>query len=78
MPCFMTDDQKENHVNISQERLAQASVGENFLKNITGYKTWVYDYDVNTKAQSWQWMRKGSPWHKKAHTTWLQHEGFFY
>ena len=65
MPYLLTDDQKETHVEISQELLASASGNENFLKNtITGDETWVYGYDVENKMQS-QWMGKGSPQPKK-------------
>ena len=60
MPHLLTDDQKENCVDISQELLASAN--ENFLKNIiTGDEMWVYGFDVETKMQSSQWMGKGSP-----------------
>ena len=60
--CLLTDDQKENRVEISQELLASANGNENFLKKIvTGDETWVYGYDVETKMQSSQWMGKGSP-----------------
>ena len=60
VPRLLTDDQKENHVEISQEVLANANGNENFLKNIiTGDETWVYGYDVETKMQSSQWMGKG-------------------
>jgi hypothetical protein len=39
----LTDDQKENNVEISQELLANANGNENFLKNIvTADETWVY------------------------------------
>jgi hypothetical protein len=39
---------------------------ENFLKSIiTGDKTWVYSYDVKTKAQSSKWVSKTSPRLKK-------------
>jgi len=63
---LLTDDQKEKHVEISLELLANASGNENFLKNtITGDETWVYGYDVETKMQSSQWMGKGSPRPKK-------------
>jgi len=34
MPCLLTDDQKENRVEISQELLANANGNQNFLKNI--------------------------------------------
>jgi len=67
VPCVLTEDQKANRVNISQELLDCVSVDENFLKTIvTGDETWVYGYDVETKAQSSQWMKQGSPRPKKA------------
>ena len=67
VPRLLTDEQKENRVEISQELLADANGNENFLKNIiTGDETWVYGYDVETKIQSSQWMGKGSPRPKKA------------
>ena len=47
VPHLLTDDQKENHVEISQGPLANANGNENILKNIiTGDETWVYGYDV--------------------------------
>jgi len=59
---LLTDDQKENHVEISLELLAKANGNENFLKNIiTGDEMRVYGYDVGTKMQLSQWMGKGSP-----------------
>ena len=64
---LLTDDQKENPVEISQELLAKENGNENFLKNIiTGDETWVYGYDVETKMHSSQWMGKGSPHPKKS------------
>ena len=67
MPHLLTDDQKENRVEISQEPLANANGNENFLTNIiTGDGIWVYGYDVETKMQLSQWMGKGSPRPKKA------------
>jgi hypothetical protein len=63
---LLTDDQKENRVEISQELFANANGNENILKNIiTGDETWVYGYDVETKMQSSQWMGKESPRPKK-------------
>jgi len=65
VPCVLTENQKANHVNISQELLDRVSVDENFLKTIvTGDETWVYD--VETKAQSSQWVGQVSPRPKKA------------
>jgi len=70
VPRLLTDDQKENHVEISQELLANANGNENILKNIiTGDETWIYGYDVEIKMQLLQWMGKGSPRPKKKNTT---------
>jgi hypothetical protein len=67
MPHVVTEDQKANRVNISQELLDRVSVDENFLKTIaTGDETWVYGYDNETKVQSSQWVGQGSPRPKKA------------
>jgi len=67
VPRLLTDDQKENRVEISQELLASANGNENFLKKIvTGDETWVYGYELETKMQSSQWMGKGSPQPNKA------------
>jgi len=67
VPHVLTEDQKANCVNISQELLDHVSVDENFLKTIvTGDETWVYGYDVETKVQSSQWVEQGLPRLKKA------------
>jgi hypothetical protein len=57
VPRLLTDDQKENRFEISEELLANANGNEYFFKNIiTGDETWVYVYDVETKMQSSQRM----------------------
>ena len=57
---------KKNSVTVSQELLDRSNTDENFLKNvITGYETWVYGYDVETKVQLSQWVGKSSPRPKK-------------
>ena len=67
VPCVLTEDQKANHLNISQELLDHVSIDENFLKTIiTGDETWVYGCDIEIKAQLSQWVRQGSPQPKKA------------
>jgi len=67
MPHVLTEDQKANHVNISQELLDCVNVDENFLKTIvTGNETWVYGYDIETKAQSSQWVGQELRQPKKA------------
>ena len=53
LPRLLTDDQKENHVNIRQEMCDWTNVDKNFLKTIvTGDDIWGYCYNVKTKAQS--------------------------
>jgi AraC-like DNA-binding protein len=43
VPRLLTDDQKEDRVEISQELLANANGNENFLKDIiTKDETWFY------------------------------------
>jgi len=62
VPRLLTEEQKQNHVTVSQELLDRSNTDENFLKNvITGDETWVYGYDVETKVQSSQWVGKSSP-----------------
>ena len=66
VPHLLTDDQKQNRVDVSQELLNGANGDDKFLKNIiTGDETWVYGYDVETKVQSSQWVSKTSPQPKK-------------
>jgi len=66
VPRLLTDDQKQNRVDVSQELLDRANDDDNFLENIiTGDEAWVYGYDVETKVQSSQWVSKTSPRPKK-------------
>jgi histone-lysine N-methyltransferase SETMAR len=61
VPHLLTDEQKANRVMVSQELFDRSNADEKLLKNvITGDETWVYGYDIETKAQS-------SPRPKKAH-----------
>ena len=53
LPRLLTDDQKENRVEISQKLLANANCNEN--------ESWVYVNGVETKTQSSQCLGKGSP-----------------
>jgi len=74
VPRVLTEDQKANRVNISQELLDRVSVDENFLKTIvTGNESWGYGYDVETKAQSSQWVRI-APTEESSNES-IQHEG---
>ena len=53
--CLLNEDQKQNHA-VSKQLVDHADADENFLKNVAGDETWVYGYDVETKAQSLQWV----------------------
>ena len=65
--CLLSEDKKYNHVDVRKELVDRANADEIFLKNIvTGDETWVYGYDIKTKAQSSQWVSKMSPRHKEA------------
>jgi len=67
VPKLLTEDQKQHRIHLSEELLQKANDDESFLKHvITGDETWVFGYDVETKAQSSQWTSKGSPGPKKA------------
>jgi hypothetical protein len=71
VPHVSTDEQKQIQADASQELLNRANEDDNFLKNIiTGDEAWVYGYDVETKAQSSQWVSEGSPRPKKARQVW--------
>jgi len=67
VPQVLTEDQTANRVNISHELLDRVSVDENVLKTIvTGDKTWIYGYDIETNALSSQRVGQGSSRPKKA------------
>ena len=59
VPRLLTDDQKQNRVDVSQELMDRDDGDDNFLKNsVTGDETRVSGYDVETKVQSSQWVSK--------------------
>ena len=67
VPKLLNFQQKLNRKNISEESLAAVNEDPNLIKRIiTGDETWVYGYDVETKAQSSQWKRPDEPRPKKA------------
>ena len=64
---LLSEDQKQNQVDVSKELVDHANTDKNFLKNIlTDDETWLYYYDVEKKAQSLQWVPKTSPRSKKS------------
>ena len=59
-------------MNIAQEMLMTFNDDPDLLKNFrTGDISWVYDYYIETKAQSFQWKRPEETRPKKARQVWL-------
>lgn len=67
VPKLLNFEQKQRRMEVAQESLNEVNNDAELLKRlITGDETWVYGYDVETKVQSSQWRRSGSPRPKKA------------
>ncbi|UYV61239.1 hypothetical protein LAZ67_1004007 [Cordylochernes scorpioides] len=67
VPKLLNCDQKQHRMNIANEMLDSVRDDPNLLQRvITGDEAWVYDYDVETKAQSSQWKLPHEPRPKKA------------
>ena len=55
VPKLLNFDQKQHRINIAKELLDSVRDDSNLLQRvITGDESWVYGYDVKTKAQSSQ------------------------
>jgi len=64
---ILTAVKKEWRLSVATKMLQEAESDENFIGQIiTGDKTWVYEYDPETKHQSSQWNSADSPRPKKA------------
>ena len=71
VPKLLNFDQKTRRMTIAQEMLNDVNGDPDLLKKvITGDESWVYGYDVKTKAQSSQWKHTESPRPKKARQVW--------
>jgi hypothetical protein len=67
VPRLLSEDKKQYRADVSKEPVERANAYENLLTNIvTGDETWIYGYDVQTKAKSSQWVSKTSPTPNKA------------
>lgn len=67
VPKLLNFEQKQRRMDIAQELLNIVNDDPDFLKKvITGDESWVYGYDIETKAQSSQWKRPEEPRPKKA------------
>jgi hypothetical protein len=63
VPRIFIHDQKQRRLYISSDLLPNA---EMFGRVITGYETWYFQYDQETKQQSMQRKTQNSPRQKKA------------
>ena len=67
VPKLLNFEQKQRHMDVSQEMLTAFNNDPDLLKKvITGDKSWVQEYDIETKAQSSQWKYPEEPRPKKA------------
>jgi len=67
VPKNLTIEQKDNWKDVCLHLLQQMQSDRNFFKNvITGDKTWIFEYDPETKRQSKGWHTSASPCPKKA------------
>lgn len=67
VPKLLNFQQKQHRVTIAEQMLADVADDPDLLKRvITGDETWIYGYDVETKAQSSQWKFSEEPRPKKA------------
>jgi len=72
---LLSEDQKHDPDDVGKELVDHANADENFLKNmVTGDETWVYGYDIETKAQFSKWVSEMSPRHKKSMASSVQCE----
>jgi len=66
VPCLLTGDQRKKRQTIAHDLFEHSREDVQFLKNIvTGYESWVYGYNPETKQQSSQWKGPTSPLPKK-------------
>ena len=66
VPKLLNCAQKQSRVDIVQEMLTTFNSDPDLVKKvITGYESWVYGYDIETKAQSFQFKRPEKPRLKK-------------
>ena len=71
VPKLLNFKQKQRRMDIAHGMLTTFNVNPDFLKKaITGHESWVYGYDIETKAQSCQWKRPEEPSSKKPQQVW--------
>jgi len=58
-PMELSEEQKQRSFTICQDLLERQD--DILGRVITGYETWIYQYDPETKRQSAQWKTANSP-----------------
>ena len=67
VPLLLTQDQKNNRLNVCYDLREQVGNGPQILsKVVTGDETWCHGYDPEKKQASSQWKTPNSPKAKKA------------
>ena len=67
VPKLLNFQQKQHRKEISEQMINEVSNDSTFLQCIiTGDESWVYSYDIETKALSFQWKLPSEPSLKKA------------
>ena len=67
VPSLLNDDQKEYHLQVCQDITERLQTEPDMrCRVITGDKTWIFEYDPETKCQSCQWKSVMLPKPKKA------------
>ncbi len=60
MPCLLTDEQKQFRVRMCELNLQSLKDDDQFLsKIITGDESWVSIFEMELKANSWEWHPRG-------------------
>ena len=72
MPKQLTEDQKASRATLAKEQLGHFNHDKNNFLNsiITGDEMWLHYTEPETKAQSKQWIRSGSPPPKTVSRSW--------
>ena len=62
VPKLLNFEQKQSHMDIAREMLTTFNDHPDLIKmDITGDESWVYGYEIATKAQLSQWKRPKEP-----------------
>jgi hypothetical protein len=70
VPRILSDDQKQQQLDVCSNLSRQLAEGNNFLDRvITDDQSWCFQYDVEMKCQSMQWKTSVSPRPKEACTS---------